>query len=168
MSETEIILGVDPGTRVTGYGVIGLRGSSYVAMDYGCICPPSEAKLSDRYLILFNALESIVDRYQPKALAVETQFVGKNVQSALKLGQARGVAIIVAKRKGIKVFEYSPTSIKKAVGNGKATKEQVQELIKILLGLQVTPQPHDAADALAVAFCHSNAYNFYNMADWEI
>lgn len=164
----EIILGVDPGTLVTGFGVIGLKGNSYVAIDYGCITPPAKAKLSERYLILFNALESILERYQPDALAVEAQFVGKNVQSALKLGQARGIAIIAAKRKGIDVFEYTPTSIKKAVGNGKASKEQVQQLIKMVLGLQVIPHPHDAADALAVAFCHSNAARFYLTTDCEI
>lgn len=163
----ETIIGVDPGTLVTGYGIIKLKGSSYVAVDYGCICPPPSAVLSERYLILFNALEAILERYQPQALAIETQFVGKNVQSALKLGQARGVAMIVAKRKGIAVYEYSPTSVKKAVGSGRASKEQVQELVKMLLGLQVLPEPFDAADALAIALCHSNAARYYQLSDWE-
>ncbi|MBA3239392.1 MAG: crossover junction endodeoxyribonuclease RuvC [Parachlamydiaceae bacterium] len=164
----EIIIGIDPGTRVTGYGIIRLRGSSYVALDYGCIIPPVKAKLSDRYLIIFNALESILERYKPEALVVESQYVGKNVKSALTLGQARGTAIIAAKCKGIAVYEYSPTSVKKAVGSGRASKVQVQELVKMLLGLQVLPEPADAADALAVALCHSNTVRYGSSIDREI
>lgn len=163
-----IIIGIDPGTRVTGYGIIGLEGNGYKAMDYGCITPPPTAKLSERYLILFNALESLLQRYTPEVLAVETQFVGKNVQSALKLGQARGVAMIVAKRMGIPIYEYSPTSVKKAVGSGRASKIQVQELVKMLLGLPIMPEPYDAADALAIALCHANAANYLQISDWEI
>lgn len=164
----EIIIGIDPGTRVTGYGIIRLQGNKYVAMDYGCIIPPVKAKLSDRYLIIFDALELILEQYKPEALVVEAQYVGKNVKSALTLGQARGMAIIAAKRKGIAVYEYSPTSVKKAVGSGRASKAQVQELVKMLLGLQVLPEPADAADALAVALCHSNAVRYSCAFDREI
>lgn len=164
----KIIIGIDPGTRVTGYGVIALKGSSCVAIDYGCICPPPKAKLSDRYLIIFNALELLLKRYQPDALAVESQFFGVNAQSSLKLGQARGVAMVVAKRLGIAIYEYTPTSVKKAVGKGNASKHQVQELVKLLLGLPVIPEPFDAADALAVALCHSNAVRYSQFIDKEI
>lgn len=167
-SRPEIIIGIDPGTRITGYGIIGLEGNAYKAIDYGCITPPPTAKLSERYLILFNALESLLQRYSPQVLAVESQFVGKNVQSALKLGQARGVAMIVAKRMGIGIYEYSPTSVKKAVGSGRASKIQVQELVKMLLGLPRIPEPYDAADALAVALCHANAANYLQISNWEI
>lgn len=163
----KIIIGIDPGTRITGYGIIGLNGNTYTAIDYGCITPPYTAKLSERYLILFNALESLLNRYAPEVLAVEAQYVGKNVQSALKLGQARGIAMIVAKRMGIAVYEYSPTSVKKAVGSGRASKMQVQELVKMLLGLSVTPEPYDAADALAIALCHANA-SLFQPSDKEI
>jgi crossover junction endodeoxyribonuclease RuvC len=166
--QPKTIIGIDPGTRVTGYGIIRLRKNKYEAVDYGCICPPPTAKLSERYLIIFNALESILERYQPQALAVEAQYVGKNPQSVLKLGQARGVAMVAAKRKGIAIYEYSPSSIKKAVGSGKASKAQVQELVKMLLGLQVLPEPNDAADALAVALCHSNAVRYCSSIDREI
>jgi len=162
------IIGIDPGTRVTGYGVIRLQGNSYRAIDYGCICPPTTLKLSERYLIIFNALETILNRYEPDALAIESQYVGKNAQSALKLGQARGVAMVVAKRKGITIYEYPPSSIKKAVGSGKASKEQVKELVKMMLGLEALPQPSDAADALAIALCHSNAVSFCSFMDREI
>jgi crossover junction endodeoxyribonuclease RuvC len=164
----EIIIGIDPGTRVTGYGIIRLQGSSYVALDYGCITPPVKAKLSDRYLIIFNALEIILERYKPEVLVVESQYVGKNVKSALTLGQARGTAIIAAKRRGMAVYEYSPTSVKKAVGSGRASKVQVQELVKMLLGLEVLPEPADAADALAVALCHSNTVRYGCSLDKEI
>lgn len=168
LAQPEIIMGVDPGTKVTGYGIIQLKGNIYRAVDYGCISPPPTLKLSERYLIIFNALETILDRYQPQALAVESQYIGKNPQSALKLGQARGVAMVAAKRKGIPVYEYSPSSIKKAVGSGSASKEQVQELVKMLLGLDVLPHPNDAADALAVALCHSNAVHFCSSIDREV
>lgn len=167
-SQPEIIIGIDPGTRITGYGIIGLNGNKYKAIDYGCITPPSTAKLTERYLILFNALENLLNRYAPNVLAVETQYVGKNVQSALKLGQARGIAMVVAKRMGISVYEYSPTSVKKAVGSGKASKVQVQELVKMVLGLSVIPEPYDAADALAIALCHANAASYFKISDWEI
>lgn len=164
----DIIIGIDPGTRITGYGIIGLNGNKYSAIDYGCITPPPTAKLSERYLILYDALENLLQRYTPQVLAVEAQYVGKNVQSALKLGQARGVAIIVAKRMGMPIYEYSPTSVKKAVGSGKASKIQVQELVKMLLGLSVIPEPYDAADALAIALCHANAASYLQTSNREI
>lgn len=163
----EIIIGIDPGTRVTGYGIIRQQGSSYVALDYGCIAPPVKVKLSERYLIIFNALEIILERYKPEALVVEAQYIGKNVKSILTLGLARGMAIIAAKLKGIAVYEYSPTSVKKAIGTGRASKSQVQELVKMLLNLQVLP-PADAADALAVAICHSNSVRYSGSFDREI
>lgn len=154
------IIGIDPGTRVTGYGIIEINGSIYRALDYGCVRPPSQMKLSDRYLILFNAVEELIQKNRPDVLAVETQYVDKNVQSAIKLGMARGIAIIAAKRKGIPVFEYTPSKAKSAVvGNGKASKYQVQGMISLLLGLQEQTMPEDAADALAIAFCHAQSYN---------
>jgi len=133
---------------------------NYRAIDYGCVRPPTKAKLSDRYLILFNAIEELLSKYQPHALSVETQYVEKNVQSALKLGMARGAVIIAAKRQGISVFEYAPTKAKLAVvGNGRASKKQVQGMVKLLLQLQELPTPEDAADALAIAVCHGQSYN---------
>jgi len=153
-----IIIGIDPGTQVTGYGVIGVSGTHIHLVDYGCVRPPARYKLSERYLVLFNALEELLERHCPQVLAVETQFVNKNVQSAIKLGMARGAAIIAAKRKGLSVFEYAPTKAKLAVvGNGKASKQQVQHMVKVLLKLRELPKPEDAADALALAICHANA-----------
>jgi crossover junction endodeoxyribonuclease RuvC len=155
-----IIIGIDPGTRITGYGVIKVQGTNYRVLDYGCIRPPQDLKLSERYLILFNAIDELITKYHPNALSVETQYVDKNAQSAIKLGMARGAAIIAAKRHGLSIFEYAPTKAKLAVvGNGKASKEQVQGMVKLLLKLETLPTPADAADALALAICHALSYN---------
>lgn len=157
---SKIIIGIDPGTSITGYGIILVSGSSYQAIDYGCIRPPIHLKLSDRYLIIFNGLEELLEKHQPQALAVETQFVQRNVQSAIKLGMARGIALIAAKRKGIPVFEYTPMRAKRAVvGNGRASKSQVQGMVQRLLRLNEPPHPEDAADALSLAICHAQASN---------
>lgn len=157
-SPEEIILGIDPGTRITGYGLIKVKEKGYIPIDYGCIRPPANLKLSDRYLIIFDGVEELIHRYQPQALVVETQFVHKNVQSAIKLGMARGIVMIAAKKKGIPVFEYAPTKAKLAVvGNGRASKFQVQGMIQRLLNLAKPPHPEDAADALALAICHAQA-----------
>ena len=164
-----IIIGIDPGTLITGYGIILLEGTTCSAIDYGCVRPPAKLKLSDRYLILFNAMEELIDNYKPHALAVETQFVQKNIQSAIKLGMARGVAIIAAKKKGIPIFEYAPTKAKLAVvGNGRASKQQVQGMVQLLLNLPELPTPEDAADALALAICHANSLRFAEICECEI
>lgn len=157
-SQSSIILGIDPGTLITGYGIILVNGAHYQALDYGCIRPPASLKLSDRYLIIFNALDELIDKYKPEALSVETQFVKHNVSSAIKLGMARGIAIIAAKRKGIPVFEYTPMRAKRAVvGNGNSSKEQVQGMVQKLLRLAEPPTPEDASDALSLAICHAQA-----------
>lgn len=151
------ILGVDPGTRVTGYGIIQKEFRSFKALDYGCIRPPPKLKLSERYLIIFEGIIEIIDKHQPDVLVVETQYVHKNVRSAITLGMARGAIIIAAKSKGLPIFEYSPTKAKKAVvGNGLASKYQIQGMIQNLLSLSLPPKPEDAADALALAICHAH------------
>ncbi len=152
-----IIIGIDPGTLVTGYGIIKCQHSSFEVIDFGCIKPPARFKITDRYLIIFENIEMLLDKHKPVSLAVETQYVDKNPQSAIKLGMARGIVIIAAKRKGIVVYEYSPCKAKKAVtGNGRATKQEVQQRVKTHLGLKNIPEPEDAADALALALCHGH------------
>jgi len=152
-----VILGIDPGTRISGYGLICLQSHGYESIDYGCIRPPAHYKLSDRYLIIYESIATLIEQYQPSALVVETQYVNKNVQSALKLGMARGMALIAAKQKGISVFEYAPSEAKRAVvGSGKASKFQVQSMVQQLLKLKSPPHPEDAADALALAICHAH------------
>lgn len=159
LQETEeIILAIDPGTRVSGYGLIHVRGGKYVPLDYGCIRPPPKNKLSDRYLVIFNSVEELIQKYSPTVVVVELQFVYKNPQSALKLGMARGCILIAARKNGLLVFEYAPTVAKRAVtGTGRASKHQVQKMVQNLLQLKVAPEPEDAADALALAICHAQA-----------
>lgn len=154
--QPQIILGIDPGTRISGYGLIQVNERGYQPIDYGCIRPPSHLKLSDRYLIIFNSIEELIEQYQPHVLVVETQYVHRNVQSAIKLGMARGIVMVAAKRKGLPVFQYAPTRAKQAVvGNGRASKGQVQGMVQRLLNLASPPHPEDAADALALAICHA-------------
>lgn len=156
-----IILGVDPGTIVTGYGLIASDGNQLTPIDYGCIRPPSKILLSERYLIIFNAIDSLIALHKPQAVIIETQYVNKNVQSALKLGMARGVILIAAKKLGIPVYEYAPTEAKSAVvGSGRASKYQVQGMVQKLLKLDSPPTPEDAADALALAICHAFCSSF--------
>lgn len=156
-----LIIGVDPGTVVTGYGIIRVEGNRYVAVDYGCIRPPAKENLTARYLVIYNALCELLDKHKPGALAVETQYVQKNVQSAIKLGMARGIIVLAAALRGIPVFEYAPSKAKLAVvGRGSASKEQVRGMIQRLLNLSEPPHPDDAADALALAICHSQAAHF--------
>lgn len=158
MKDSEIILGIDPGTKVSGYGLICFRDQKITLLDYGCIRPPANYKLSERYLVIFDSIAELIEKHSPTALVVETQFVHKNVQSAIKLGMARGTVIVAAKKRNIPVFEYAPTVAKRAVvGNGRASKYQVQGMIQRLLNLSSPPHPEDAADALALAICHAHA-----------
>ena len=154
----QIIIGIDPGTKVTGYGVIVIIGNTMRALDYGCIRPPPNALLSDRYLIIYESLQELLSLYKPIEMAIETQFVYKNPQSALKLGIAQGVAIISAKKHKCRVFGYAPRAVKSGmVGTGKASKEQLLGACARFLNLKEYPRPQDAADALAIAICHANA-----------
>ena len=151
-----IIIGIDPGTQITGYGIIQIAKTGVKTLDFGCIRPPAKAKLSDRYYIIFQAIQGLLLQYKPLEMAIETQFFSLNAQSALKLSIAQGVAIVAAKEKQLKVFTYSPREVKCAVvGTGKATKEQIQGAVARSLQLKELPTPYDAADALALALCHT-------------
>lgn len=151
-----IIIGIDPGTVVTGYGIIQVKGSQYKAIDYGCIRPPRTMDLNDRYLVIYEGIEQLLSMHSPDVVVVETQFVSKNSQSALKLGMARGVIIVAARKRGIEVVEYAPKTAKMALtGNGSASKVQVQTMTQKLLNLAEPPKPEDAADALSLAICHA-------------
>ncbi|MDN3507390.1 MAG: crossover junction endodeoxyribonuclease RuvC [Simkaniaceae bacterium] len=150
-----IILGIDPGTAITGYGVIEQTPNGLSTLDFGCIRTPAKLTLPKRYQIIFEAIEALITKYSPDALAIETQFVYKNAQSALKIGMARAMALLAAARKDIPVHEYAPSKIKIAVtGNGNSGKEAVQKMMQLHLKLPSLPTPEDAADALAIAMCH--------------
>jgi crossover junction endodeoxyribonuclease RuvC len=149
-----IILGIDPGTRVTGYGLI-VQKNPVQLLDFGAVRPPSHLPLYQRYHLLYENMEKIIVRYQPHILVVEGQFMQKNVQSAIKLGMAKGIAYLLAAKYQMQLFEYSPKEAKLAVvGTGSASKHQVQKMIQMLFSLQELPQPEDATDALSLAICH--------------
>jgi len=151
------IIGVDPGSDTTGYGVIESDGRHYELIEYAGIRGPKHLSFAERLLAISRKLEEVIERLSPRACAVEDIFYAVNVKSALKLGQARGAVLVAAARAGVEVFEYSPLEIKSAlVGYGRAEKQQVQEMVRVLLGLKTAPEPLDASDALAVAICHIN------------
>lgn len=128
-----------------------------MALDYGCIRPPASLPLEKRYLIIFQALQKLIELYAPISIAVETQFVKKNVQTTLKLGGAKGIVLLAAALHDIPIYEYAPKSAKLAVvGHGSASKEQVQKMMQMLLKLPSPPAPEDASDALALALCHAH------------
>lgn len=164
MKKHKRILGIDPGTLVSGYGVINIVDNTLEAIDYGAIKPPPSKTITERYRIIFEGVCALLDQYEPCALAVETQYINKNVQSGIKLGMARGVIVLAATLRDIPVFEYAPTKAKKAVvGTGRASKSQVQHMVKNLLSLASIPEPEDAADALALAICHANSSQWHHL-----
>jgi crossover junction endodeoxyribonuclease RuvC len=149
------ILGIDPGSETTGWGVIEGDGRRYGLVECGTVRALSGQKFPARLLGIANALEEIIQRHRPDACAIEDGFLATNVKVTLKLGQVRGVAMLVAERAALVIHEYSPRLVKQTVvGNGNAEKFQVQQMVKTLLSLASVPEPHDAADALAVAICH--------------
>jgi len=151
-----IILGVDPGSNVTGYGLISSNGERSILIESGIIESPSQHALPEKLKEIFEGLQRIIKKNHPHQFAIEQAFYSKNAKSALIMGQARGVAILAAARFNLPISEYSPREIKCGiVGNGGASKSQVQYMVKKLLHLKELPQPPDAADALAVALCHA-------------
>jgi len=150
-----IIFGIDPGSERTGYGCVDSDGRRHRLVVFGTIAPPVHSTFPERLTIIHAGLAALLAEHRPDCVAIENVFHAKNVRSALKLGHARGVALLAACQAGMVVAEYSPAEIKRAiVGFGRAEKQQVGAMIKLLLGLEAVPSPHDAADALAVAICH--------------
>ena len=149
------IFGIDPGSERTGYGCIEVIGSRHHLVICGSIAAPAHSTFPEKLKHIHAGLAALLARHRPDCVAVETIFYARNVRSALKLGHARGVALLAASEAGLPVVEYAPAEIKRAVvGYGRAEKHQVQLMVKLLLGLDAPPSPHDAADALAVAICH--------------
>ena len=149
------ILGIDPGTRIMGYGVIESEDDEIALVDFGAFTSPEHVQIGERLSHLYNELQKIIQHHQPDAVAVEQPFIAKNVRSALAIGRAQAIALLAAAGRGIPTYEYTPAQIKQRVANyGASSKEQIQEMIRLQLGLAQVPQPNDAADALAVAICH--------------
>ncbi len=158
------ILGIDPGTVTTGYGVIDTGDDEIAMVDCGALVNKTSSPIGERLSHLYNGLMEIIERYQPDAVAIEQPFMGKNVKSALAIGRAQAVAILAAANKKIAVYEYTPAEVKQRVANyGASSKEQIQEMVRLQLGLSEVPQPNDAADALAVAICHIRAVHLESL-----
>lgn len=151
-----VILGIDPGSRITGYGVISTTGSRHTFLGCGCIKTQGDC-MANRLHQIYTGLCEVIQTYQPDECSIEQVFMNKNANSALKLGQARGAALVALASQGVLIAEYTPRAIKQAiVGYGGAEKNQVQHMVKVLLNLSKTPQA-DASDALAIALCHANS-----------
>jgi len=149
------VFGIDPGSERTGYGCVETDGSRHRIVMCGAISSPALASFPDKLHRIHHQLTLFLLECRPDSVAIENLFFSVNVRSALKLGHARGVAMLAAVEAGVPVFEYTPAEIKRAVvGYGRADKPQVQQMVKLLLGLDAVPSPHDAADALAIAICH--------------
>ena len=157
------IIGIDPGLVQTGYGIINVSNNQISLIDYGIIKPPPKDPLANRLHTIFNDVCEIISNYNPKIFAIEEVFYGKNIQSTMRLGQARGASMVAAASKEIPIYEYSARKVKQSVtGNGNAHKTQVQFMVKAKLKMDHNPEPIDAADALAIAICHDHQFR---MAD---
>ena len=152
-----VILGLDPGTASTGFGVISVVGNRLHALDYGVMATAAGLPLEKRLEKIFGEMNELLAKHQPSATAVESLFFNANVRTALAVGQARGVTLLACAQAGCEVFEYTPQQIKQGVvGYGKASKEQVMEMVRVLLALPAPVRSDHAADALGVAICHAN------------
>lgn len=154
-----IILGIDPGTATTGYGLIEKNGQKHSLIKHGCVLTPAHTPLPERLDAIFDELSALIDEHRPDHMAVEELFFSSNAKTAIAVGQARGVILLAGRKKGLPVYEYTPLEVKMALtGYGRADKNQIQQMVKTLLGLKEIPKPDDAADAVAIAICHANSY----------
>jgi len=157
-------MGVDPGLIQTGFGIITVRDSQRTLIDYGIIKPSSKDNLANRLLTIFNDVCRVITDYNPQVFAIEDIFYGKNVKSAMRLGQARGASMVAAASKNIPIYEYSARKVKQSLtGNGNAHKNQVQFMVKATLKMDHIPEPMDASDALAIALCHDHQLNIADL-----
>lgn len=156
-----IILGVDPGTATTGYGLIEEKSGNLSLIDFGVILTKPDHTLEQRLEVLYDQLSDIIDEYNPDEIAVEELFFSTNVKTAMSVSHARGVILLATQKAGVPMSEYTPNQVKSATcGHGGADKKQVQKMVTMLLKLTETPQPDDAADALAIAICHASSRKF--------
>ena len=154
-----IILGIDPGFAIVGYGGAEYSGNKFRPLEYGAVTTPAGMNIFDRLKAVYDGTAEVIDRVKPDFVAVEELFFNTNSKTAINVAQARGVIVLAAMNKNIPVFEYTPLQVKQAVtGYGRAEKEQVQQMVKLLLGLEKIPKPDDTADALAIAICHAHSY----------
>lgn len=153
-----IILGIDPGIATTGYGIISTNKGKHSPIEYGIVSTKAHTLLEERLSKLFDGVCEILDRHNPDAVAIEELFFNTNIKTAVDVCQARGVLLLAAVKKNVPIYEYTPLQVKQSVvGYGRAEKQQVIYMTRLLLGLAEPPKPDDAADALAIAICHANS-----------
>ncbi len=154
-----LVMGIDPGTATTGFGIVEGQGARAKMIDYGTILTPATMPMPERLVAINREMTNLIERYNPAAVAIEQLFFHKNSKTALSVAQSRGVLVMTAARAGITTAEYTPLQVKQAVvGYGSASKKQVQLLVQAILNLPTLPRPDDAADALAIAICHLHSY----------
>lgn len=159
-----VILGIDPGTAITGFGLIAKQGNHLKRITFGVIRTNPEIGMALRLKQIHHELHTIIEEYRPDVMAVEQLFFNKNVRTALAVGQARGVVLLTGAETGLEIMEYTPLQVKTAVvGYGRAEKMQVQEMVRMLLCLNEIPKPDDAADALAIAICHAHSHKISSL-----
>ncbi len=159
-----VILGIDPGLAIVGYGVIAYDGYHMRLVDYGAVYTPAGMRLPERLDILSHGMASLIERFKPDSVAFEELFFARNVKTAIDVAQARGVCVAAAYRLNKSLYEYTPLQVKQAVtGYGRADKRQVQAMVKTILGIDAIPRPDDAADAVAVAICHAQTVNYRSL-----
>ena len=158
------VMGIDPGTIVTGYGVVDRDDTEVSLVDYGTLRCKASSSVAVRLSVLYDGMIEVIERYGPDVVAVEQPFVAKNTRSAFAIGKAQAVAILAAAKRDIPVYEYTPAQVKQRVANyGASSKEQIQEMVRIQLGLSCIPAPSDAADALAIALCHIGEFHLQSL-----
>ncbi len=161
-----IILGIDPGYAIVGYGVIDYRSNHFKVIDYGAILTDAKTPFNLRLEKIYDELSEIIEKHKPEAMSLEKLFYNNNAKTVIDVSQARGVIMLAAQKKGLKVFEYTPLQVKQSVvGYGRAEKKQVQEMTRRILALEKVPKPDDTADALAMAICHAHASGSLFVAD---
>ena len=153
-----LILGIDPGYAIVGYGLLEYQNNRFRTVDYGAITTPAGMDFSQRLEVIYQQMQALLSQYRPQPMAVERLYFHNNQKTAIDVAQARGVILLAARLQGIEVFEYTPLQVKSSVvGYGQAVKKQVQEMTRILLHLDAVPKPDDTADALAIAICHAHS-----------
>ena len=153
-----IILGIDPGLAIVGWGVLEYKNTRFRTLAYGSIQTPAGMRTEERLKAIFNGMNELLDTYHPDALAVEELFFNTNITTGIRVAEARGVILLSAERKQVPIYEYTPLQVKQAVvGYGRAEKKQVISMVTMLLGLAKPPKPDDTADALAIAICHAHS-----------